>query len=68
MKAESIERRRLRRREKRKAKKLTAAKEGARLEPWGTREQLLSRLGFQSYSQYLRSDLWYGIRSRVLAS
>lgn len=67
MRRETAECRRLRRKEKRRERKLAARKEGARLEPWGTRDQLLNRLGFQSYRQYLRSDLWYGIRSRILS-
>lgn len=36
--------------------------------PWKIREESLGRLGFESYSDYLESDLWKRVRRRVFAS
>ena len=35
--------------------------------PFLTRQRVLRKLGFASYQEYLASDLWKGIRERVLA-
>ena len=35
--------------------------------PYAYRDDNLRRLGFRSYGEYLRSDLWKSIRERVLA-
>ena len=50
-----------------KSKKRKKAKGRIHYSPFAWRRVVLSQMGYSSYAQYLKSDLWKGIRDRVLS-